>query len=159
MAAKKSYFGSSLSIILVLITTFFWQMKVITLIEKRDIDVMSATMVDAIDYIEKFDASKGFFVSAAITAYDDETAIIEDPTYGELIFEHYGWGYDGGLKTQRREIEHHYCTDEELGIVKGPETVIFPLNERKKLWFETYRKKFKCINKSELVIWGDYDSP
>ena len=87
------------------------------IVEKRGVDVMSATEVDAIDYWEKFDYSNGFYVAAAITAYDAETEIVEDPTYGELIFEHYGWGYDGGLKSQRRGIEHHYCSDEELGIV------------------------------------------
>ena len=60
---------------------------------------MSALMVDAVDYTEKFDSNRGFFVAAALTAYNDESEIIEDETYGELIFEHYGWGYDGGLKT------------------------------------------------------------
>ena len=36
---------------------------------------------------------------------------------------------------------------------------MFPLNERMRLAFDTYRKKFKCINNKDLVIWGDYDSP
>lgn len=127
MATKKSYFGSFLTVILIMVTCFFWEMKGLMIVEKRAVDVMSATMVDAIDYTEKFGYSNGFYVAAAITAYDDVTDIIEDPTYGELIFEHYGWGYDGDLKSQHRGIEHHYCSDEELGIVKGPETVMFPI--------------------------------
>ena len=63
------------------------------------------------------------------------------------------------MKSESRDIEFHYCSDEELGIVKGPDTVIFPLNENMKLPFKTYRKKFKCINKRDLEIWGDYNTP
>ena len=74
-------------------------------------------MVDAIDYNEKFDSSKGFFVAAALTAYDNETEVIEDPTYGELVIEQFGWGYEESFRSESRDLDYHYCSDEELGLV------------------------------------------
>ena len=43
----------------------------------------------------KFDSDQGFFITTAITEYDTNTEIIEQPeVYGELFFEHYGWDFE-----------------------------------------------------------------
>ena len=55
-------------------------------------------------------------------------------------------------------MNNHYCTDEELGIVPGPNTVIYPIIEQAKHEFDTFRNSFKCVDKEELEIWGDYNS-
>ena len=41
--------------------------------------------------------------------------LTEDKRYGEIVFEHFGWG-NTGIATDRRLLESHFCSDEELGI-------------------------------------------
>ena len=55
-----------------------------------------------------------------------------------------------------KAIDYHYCTDEELGIVPGPNTEIYPPNKETAEEFFMYKKKFKCVNREDRVIWGDY---
>ena len=93
-----------------------------------------------------------------MTEYGDADLIEEQETYGELVIEHYGWGYDGSLKAETREVDYHECTDEELGYEQGPNTAIYPIFESSLSEVQTYRKKFKCIDKKDLIIWGDYNS-
>ena len=59
------------------------------------------------------------FIAAALTEYDSNTERIEVPEkYGELVIEHYGWGYDDGVisNAKRPPIKFHYCSEEELGF-------------------------------------------
>ena len=89
--------GSCLTIIMGLVTILFTYTKVITLIERNDVDIMSALLENYIDFTTPFQTQNGFFVAAALTAYDSETEVIEEERYGELIIEHYGWGYGEGI--------------------------------------------------------------
>ena len=155
---KNSYMGSCLTIIMFLVTLLFTYTKVVTLIEKNDVDIMSALMENSVDFTTTFETKDGFFVAAALTEYDSNTEIVEEEPYGELIIEHYGWGYGDGIGSGSRAIDYHWCTDEELGIARGPTTVIYPIVESSMAEVRTYRKKFKCINNDDLVIWGDYNS-
>ncbi len=50
------------------------------------------TSSNALSGTDIFDQSMGFYLAAAFTAYDDETEPIDDPTVGELVFNHYKWG-------------------------------------------------------------------
>ena len=76
----------------------------------------------------KFSPEEGFFIAAALTAYDLETEFIEVPEkYGELVFEHYGWGNDGVTTSHNVRLNHHLCSDEELGIERGPNTLAYPV--------------------------------
>ena len=79
--------GFSLTIFLSLIMTAFLYGKITVLAYKKDVDVMSVTVENALDYNFKFDADQGFFMAAALTEYDSNTEIIEEPeVYGKLIF-------------------------------------------------------------------------
>ena len=155
---KNSYMGSCLTIIMFLVTLLFTYTKVVTLIEKNDVDIMSALMENSVEFTTPFRTSDGFFVAAALTEYDSNTEIVEEERYGELVIEHYGWGYGEGIGSGSQAIDYHWCSDEELGIVPGPNTVIYPIVESAMNEVKTYRKKFKCINNEDLVIWGDYNS-
>ena len=130
-----------------------------TLKKKHDVDIMSAQKDHAIDHTQPFTAQQdGFFVAAALTAYDDNTEIIEDKRYGEIYFEHYGWGNDGDSGSKAVKLEQHYCSDEELGLTESPDSLIFPIQEQALSTVTFYKKKFKCIDEDDLVIWGDYNS-
>ena len=141
-------------------TIFFLYAKAITLITRSDVDVFMAVREDALDYNFKFNAKDdGFFVAAALTEYNSNTTVTEEARYGELIIRHYGWGYsDDAIGAEGKAIEYHFCTDEELGLVEGPDTIVFPRQETMISEVISYKNKFKCINNEDLVIWGDYNS-
>ena len=89
-----SWMGTFATIILLAIMGIFCYSKVLAWYEFKDVDIMSSTMENFFDYEYKFDSTQGLFVAAAITEYDLNTEIIEKPEMGELVIEHYGWGYD-----------------------------------------------------------------
>ena len=83
---------------------------------------MSALEEDAISFDYKFDSDDGFFVAAALTAYDEEEDIIEEERYGELVIEHYGWGNEEDpdyVGEESSNIDNHYCSEQELGLKEG----------------------------------------
>ena len=84
--------------------------------------------------------------------------MIEEDRYGKLVFEHYGWGNEEELASDKRQLDYHTCSDEELGFTQGPDTIIYPIFETSAKEVQTWKKKFKCVNKEDLVIWGDYSS-
>ena len=86
---------------------------------RGDVDIFTAEREDGIDYNYKFSAiDDGFFVAAALTEYNSNTTITEEARYGELIIEHYGWGYkDEEIGSEGKAIDYHFCSDEELGFV------------------------------------------
>ena len=108
----------------------------------------------------KFTPEEGFFVAAAITAYDSVEESIEVPEkYGELVIEHYGWGNEGiTSNSSDGRLQFHHCSDEELGIVRGPNTLVYPVFQNDLEQVKVWRKKFKCIDPKDLVIWGNYNS-
>ena len=122
----KSHFGSALSIVLFLTTMLFIYTKFVTIIEKNDVDIFYSLMENALDHNDRFTSEDGFFLAAALTEYDTNTEVIEDSRYGELIIEHYGWGYADSIGSKSTKIENHWCSDEELGIKRGANTLIFP---------------------------------
>ena len=148
-----------MSLALALIMSTFLYTKVVTWRGKKDVDIMSALVENEFDYKKNFDTEQGFFVAAALTEYDSNREIIEKPEYGELIIENYGWGYEEDqLGSRSIPLDYHYCSDEELGFVRGPETLIYPVLESSLQEVETYKKKFKCVDREHLKIWGDYNS-
>ena len=120
--------GTCLTIWIAMTTFMFFYTKTLTIVEKLDVDIMSALIDNDIDFNYKFSADQGFFISAALTRYNSNTTLTEDPRYGELVFEHFGWG-NTEISTDRRLLESHFCTDEELGLARTENTVMFPLVE------------------------------
>ena len=155
----KSYLGAILSVVLGFITLGFIITKYNVVVHKQSAQVMSSVEENGIDFNTKFTSENGLFIAVAITEYSQDEERIEEAKYGELRIEHYGWG-----NTQAREldpnglIQNHWCTDEELGINRTSDTVMYPLREQQQAELLTYRKKFKCIDKDQLSIWGDFNS-
>ena len=122
-----SYMGVLLTLVLLLIMAIFIETKIEAWRDKKDVNIMGVLIENHFDFDYKFDADQGFFLAAAITAYDGDTEIVERPEYGELIIEQYGWGDDDTLASSSKPLNYHTCTDEELGFVKGPNTIIYPV--------------------------------
>ena len=94
---KKSYFGACLTMFLTMVTLVFTYTKIQTIAGKYEVDIMGATIENAFTDQDTFSIDDGFFIAVGLTEYDSNTEIIEDPKYGELIIEHYGWGYETAI--------------------------------------------------------------
>ena len=74
----------------------------------RDTDVVSNIIDHYYDEDYQFSASDNdFFIAAAITAFDS-AELTDDPRYGELVIEHYGWGNEEiGIEYGFNPIRYH----------------------------------------------------
>ena len=78
--------GGILTVLVMVVTLGYTYTKLVNLKDKSNADITSYMTENAIAYDAKFTGKNdGFFVAAAITAYDSETESIEDRSYGELI--------------------------------------------------------------------------
>ena len=127
----------------------------------KDVDILETVRESYFQFDEELTAERDeFFIAAALTNYDSDPEITEKAEYGELKIEHYGWGNeDLGYTYGTTPLKNRQCTDEDLGFTNGPDTFIYPFYEGQLPEIMTYRKKFKCIDKNELRIWGDFDQP
>ncbi len=109
-----------------------------------------------------FSYENGFSLAVALTAYDDRVEPYDDPTYGEIIFNHFTWGLEdenGDAFSRRVKLNTHYCTREELGLApqrKGAR--FFETNERFIPHVELYAKKYMCTDEDQMRTAGDYNS-
>ena len=82
--------------------------KVRVIQEKLDVNISSALLENEIDFMETMTADDGLFIAAALTEYDTVEESIEDPRYGELVIEQFGWGADGDdIKNYNVAIPNH----------------------------------------------------
>ena len=134
--------------------------KAMVLYNGTDVTIIGNLVEGAYTHDDTFTADDGLFVAAALTEYDSNPEIIEDKKYGELVIHHYDWGHMEDVGVEDKTLDTHYCSDAELGFTSDPDNVspIYPLYEHAKVFVEMWRKKFKCIPREDLVVWGDYNS-
>lgn len=131
------------------------------LMNRRDVDLLAETTFNALTEADQFDYSNGFKIAAAFINYDNETALFDDPTVGELAFYHYGWSRnpDGSSFAGRNKLKSHKCSRAELGLeLKEDETLMFPIQANFKKDFEVYHSQFLCVDREDLHIFGDYNT-
>lgn len=73
---------------------------------------------------DKFTYDMGLNIAVALTRYDSDVEPFDDPTIGQVVFNHYKWGTnpDGQNFAGRYPINSHQCTRQELGLVDGDKT-------------------------------------
>ena len=158
--AYGSYVGVCLTILMYAMASVFLYSKAMVLNKGSDITIMRQIQEDAYTYEQTFTAEQGLYIAAALSEYDSETEIIERPEYGELVIEQYGWGYsETEIGVQSNTLEQRPCSDEELGLIEGGDSSVYPISKSSRSEVTTWKKKFKCINRSDMEIWGDYNSP
>ena len=100
----------------------------------------------------------GFNIAVALTRYDSDVEPFDDPTVGQVVFNHYKWGRnpDGTPFSGRYPINNHRCTRQELGL-DGDKTKarFFPSSDAN---IEFYHKKFLCLDKEDVELFGDFSS-
>ena len=152
-----SIMGAICSIILLLITAFYAYLKLMVLIEKTDVNILSSELDMYFSDTDEFTYANGLNIAVAFTAYDQETEWILTPEYGELVFNHASWGSELGFV--REQIDAHNCTAEELSITEDKQQAKFyPIHESNQKLMKQYSKKFICIREEDLRIRGAFDS-
>ena len=67
------------------------------------------------------------------------------------------WDFPNEIQNVEEALETHNCSDEELGLTNSPNSMTYPLIATATS-VSFYKKKFKCINKENLTMYGDFNS-
>ena len=136
------------------------------LYNKKDIDVVSATKDLVFTDDDIFDYRNGFNVAAAFTTYDEIYDWELPPRIGQLVINAFQWGNDenGNSFTKRARLNSHVCSKEELNI-SGEEPAdpdenrfqFFKAHPNAENFVTKYQKKFICVDKQDLQIYGDFN--
>ena len=124
-------------------------------------DLLETVHHMAFDANHVFSHDNGFALAVAFSAYDSNPNPTLDPTYGEIVFNYFYWGptENGGYDVGNAVIETHPCTDEELGLEGDKNGRMFmPPYAESAAEVVFHRKKFVCVNRENLYIYGDYNS-
>ena len=114
--------GALCSLFIVALVLLYSYLKLDILLHRKDVDVLSTTKDFEISESENFTYDNGFNIAVGFIAYDNESGQELDRSYGEIVFNSYGWGaYPNGTRySERKEIPHRGCTKGELGFEEGP---------------------------------------
>ena len=146
-----SIMGVVLTLVFAVMTALFAYARAMVLIQKSDVTVMGSTSENEFDFNYVITPESGFFVAFALTEYNSDPEIIEKPEYGEMVMEYYGWGYSQtAIGSSAKPLGYHYCSDEELGLERGPNTLAYPIFESSINEVRTWKKKFKCADQDTL---------
>ena len=135
--------------------------KLDILIRKDDQQLLQTTIFRALTDNDEFSYDMGFNFAIALTRYDSETEPFDDPTIGHIQFNHFKWGTnpDGTLFSGRYPIRSHMCTREELGLDGDKSKARFyPVTEGMLPNVDFYHKKFLCIDKEDINMYGDFST-
>lgn len=138
---------------------------------KKDVDVLSATKDLYYSEDDKFTYENGLNIAVAFTGYNNKEEWELDPAYGSLVFNSYSWGNDedGAVFLRRKELPSHVCNKEELGLLPDDKKELSDLKDQGTAHFfkshpnsevypKMYQKKFLCVDKESLEIYGDFSS-
>ena len=91
-------------------------MQFIKLIEFGDNTIMVSERDSYFDESFSFTTDDGLMLAFALTAYDENYDMIDEPDYGEIKAYYKTWGLEGAEFIQFTEIPTSQCTNEQLGI-------------------------------------------
>ena len=157
----NSWGGAICSFLLLIILSAYALQKFDILVEKSDQQLLEAHIFGALTDKDIFSYDNGLNFAIAFTGFDGETEPFNDPTIGEVVFNHYKWGIDanGNHFSGRFPIRSHQCSREELGIDGDLTKAKFhQILDGMKEDLHFYHKKFICIDKQDLVMYGDFSS-
>ena len=153
--------GSLCSLLMFIVVLAYGYQKFDVWNTKKDIDIQYSTVDSYFTDDDVFDFKEGLNFAMAFTAYDTETEPILDPSIGRIVFNSYSWG---GLDENGdfapaliEEVKTHTCTKEELGL-EGKSSAFLPITKNAVPSVEIHQKKFLCIDREELRMYGDYNS-
>ena len=121
---------------------------------------MQTTIVGALTDDDSFTYDMGLNIAVALTRYDSVVEPFDDPTVGQVVFNHYKWGPnpDPGEApfSGRYQLKSHYCTREELGLDDDKSKAgFYPYSNNN---VEFYHRKFLCVDKEDIEVYGDWNT-
>ena len=125
----KSMTGAIFSILLIIILLGYTALKVDNLIRRSQVDIISAINEDFYKQDHQIGAMQGFNFAVALGSIRNGGL---DPRIGEFIFtaseldleQTEAWKI-----FKERKLEHHICSDEELGKIPTENKKLMPMRE------------------------------
>ena len=94
-----------------------------------------------------------------MTTLDDiSEEVVDLHRYGNFVFYHEGWAYWDSSETSNyllNKLETHACTPQELGLDSDSQ---FPIDSDYRNLVLKWSKKFKCVDDTDYVVWGNYNT-
>lgn len=107
---------------------------------------------------DSFSYDKGLNIVVALTFDDNNPEPIDDPTIGQVVFNHYNWGRhsDGTRFSDRFPINSYTCSREELGLDgDNNKARFYPIKDN---LIDFHHRNFLCLNKEDIEVFGDFSS-
>ena len=98
-------------------------------------------------------------MAVAFSDFDNEREYDLDPSFGSLVFMTTEWKTFPNGKTIDTEtiLPSHACSAQELGLDRDSEND-FHVAPKNRFDVARYKKKFRCLRKEDLKIYGTYDT-
>ena len=118
VANIKTLMGTLCSLIWVGIIIVYAMQKIDILVWKKSVTILQSIKDLHFKDRDEFTYEQGLNVAVAFTAFDNEVTWSLDPSYGELVFNSYEWGYydNGQPYSIRTPLETHNCTRRQLNL-------------------------------------------
>lgn len=157
--ALHSVMGTLFSFIAFCLVMGYTIQKFDILISRKDVDIVYSLREEYFSDDEVFTGRQGLNVAVALSGFDTEQENILTPEIGSFSFQYSKWYFNdnGVLEYETHELETHRCSDEELGLT-GSHSEFKPIRESNRAYVSLYRRKFVCVNRHDLEIYGDFDS-
>ena len=151
---KRTWQGLCFSILVAMAIGFYASTQFINLVDYGSNTIMVSTKDSYFDMEYEFGTQDGFMIAFGLTTYDDDYEVTEDPQYGQLKAYYKSWGEDGQPGIVWTEVPSSPCTENQLK--EG--NLFYPVHKNSAFDLMAYHKKFKCVDKEQLTVHGDYNS-
>ena len=95
----NSWGGAICSLLLMVILSAYFYQKLDILINKDDQQILETHIFRALTDDDSVSYDNGFNIAVAMTYDDNDPEPFNDPTFGQIIFNHYKWGqYKNGTR-------------------------------------------------------------
>jgi len=110
--------GTLCTLMLAIIVLAYAYQKMDVLMNRKSVDILSTVSELAFEETDLLTADHGLNFAIGFTAYNNEREWMLPPEYGELVFNSLSWGShpNGTFYLERKRLQTHPCTKEELGL-------------------------------------------
>jgi hypothetical protein len=130
------------------------------LLVRQDYDVMEFVAVNFWTTDKVFSNEDGFYFAAALSEYDNDPNLQEDPRYATLELNYLEWGVhnNGTIFSITKDAPLMYCSDRIEDSQEDFFSKLFQATESAGGFLEAYRHKWRCPDPQDLSMWGDWSS-
>ena len=152
---KRTWQGLILTILVSVEILFYSSVQIAKLVSFGENTVMVSPRDNYFDSNFEFTTNDGLMLAFALTEFDENSDVIEDPDYGELKAYYNTWGLKDSPDAGEvfTEIPTSFCTKKQLGLAEDQENRLFyPKHKNAVNDLEKYNKKFRCFDSEFLRI-------